>query len=172
MKYLTLIRHAKSSRDNPRLPDELRPLDARGLRDAPAMGRYLAETFRFLPDRMVSSPATRAITTARMVAEAIGYHEWEIHQDSRIYEAPVSALAEVIHDQDDAHTHLCMVGHNPGFENLTNWLCGTRVVEEVVTCAVIMLELDIASWSRADMGRARLKEYLYPPLIGLKRGDV
>lgn len=172
MKYLTLIRHAKSSRDDPRQPDEFRPLDERGRRDAPAMGRYLDTTFRFSPDVMVSSPATRAITTARAIAEAIGYSEWQIQQEGRIYEAPVSSLAEVIHDQPDEHQHVCLVGHNPGMENLANWLCGMRVVEDVVTCAVIMLELDIPSWTKADMGRAKLREYIYPALIGLSKDNL
>lgn len=167
MKFLTLIRHAKSSRDNPRQPDNFRPLNPRGLRDAPAMGKYLDTTFRFAPDTIISSPATRAITTARLIAEAIDYNEWQIKQDERIYEAPVKSLLEVVHEEPDAHTHLCLVGHNPGMEHFANWLCATRVVEDVVTCAVIMLELDIASWETADQGKAKLREYLYPALIGL-----
>ncbi len=172
MKLLTLIRHAKSSRAEPEQPDFLRPLDPRGLRDATAMGRYLDTTFRFSPDAIVSSPATRAITTARLVAEAIGSREWQIQQDERIYEAPVSSLVEVIHDQSDKHSHVCLVGHNPGMENLTNWLCGMRAVEDVVTCAVIMLELDIPVWASADMGKAKLREYLYPALIGLEKDSA
>jgi phosphohistidine phosphatase len=167
MKFLTLIRHAKSSRDNPRQPDHLRPLNPRGNRDAPAMGKYLDATFRFAPDTIVSSPATRAIATARLIAEGIGYSEWQIKQDERIYEAPVSSLLEVIREQHDDHSHVCLVGHNPGLENLTNWLCGTRAVEDVVTCAVIMLELDIESWEKTDAGKAKLREYIYPALIGL-----
>jgi phosphohistidine phosphatase len=167
MKFLTLIRHAKSSRDNPQLPDNLRPLNPRGLRDAPAMGKYLDTTFRFAPDIIVSSPATRAIHTARLIAEGIGYGEWQIKQDERIYEAPVSSLLEVIREQPDKNAHVCLVGHNPGMENLTNWLCGTTAVENAVTCAVIMLELDIESWEKTDAGKARLREYIYPALIGL-----
>jgi len=171
MKFLTLIRHAKSSRDNPRLPDHLRPLNPRGSRDAPAMGKYLDATFRFAPDIIVSSPATRAIHTARSIAEGIGYSEWQIKQDERIYEAPVSSLLEVVREQPDEHTHVCLVGHNPGMENFTNWLCGSRVVEDVVTCAVIMLELDIESWERTDAGKAKLREFLYPALIGLGKEE-
>lgn len=171
MKYLTLIRHAKSSRDNPRQPDQFRPLDDRGRRDAPAMGRYLDTTFRFAPDLIVSSPATRAIHTARAIAAEIRYDEWRIQQDERIYEAPVRSLVEVIHDQSDDTGHLCLVGHNPGMENLTNWLCGARVVEDVVTCAVIMLELKVTTWAGADMGKATLREYLYPALIGLTKEE-
>ena len=143
----------------------------RGLRDAPAMGRYLDATFRFAPDTIVSSPATRAITTARLLAGAIGFKEGDIRQDERIYEAPVRSLLEVIHEQNDSHAHVCLVGHNPGMEHLTNWLCGSRVVEDVVTCAVVMLALDIPSWTKADMGKAKLREYLYPALIGLGKDD-
>jgi len=170
MKFLTLIRHAKSSRDTPG-PDELRPLNPRGLHDAPAMGKYLDATFRFAPDIIVSSPATRAIHTARLIAEGIGFNEWQIKEDPRIYEAPVPSLMEVIHDQPDEFGHVCLVGHNPGMENLTNWLCGSRAVFDVVTCAVIMLELDISSWPKAGEGTARLREYLYPALIGLGKDD-
>ncbi len=171
MKFLTLIRHAKSSRDNPRQRDQSRPLNPRGLRDAPAMGKYLDTTFRFAPDTIVSSPATRAITTARLMAEALGYSEWRIRQDERIYEAPVDSLLEVLREQEDTHAHVCVVGHNPGMENLANWLCGTRVVEDVVTCAVIMLELDISSWEMTGTYKAKLREYLYPALIGLGKDE-
>lgn len=166
MKFLTLIRHAKSSHDHP-VSDELRPLNARGLQNAPAMGKYLDATFRFAPDMIVSSPATRAIHTARLIAEGIGFNEWQIREDRRIYEAPVPSLLAVIRDQPDEFPHVCLVGHNPGMENLTNFLCGSTVVRDVVTCAVIMLELDLQSWREAGEGKARLREYLYPALVGL-----
>ena len=171
MKFLTLIRHAKSNRDNPQLPDHLRPLNPRGVRDAPAMGKYLDTTFRFAPDCIVTSPATRALATARLIAESIGHGEWQISQEARIYEAPVGALLEVVRELPEAHAHVCLVGHNPGMENFTNWLCGTRVVTDVVTCAVIMLELDIASWDKATAGKAKLREYVYPELIGLRKDE-
>ena len=170
MKFLTLIRHAKSSRDNPALPDHLRPLNPRGLRDAPAMGRYLHETFQFAPDTIVSSPAVRTVLTARLIAEAIGFPESKIRQDERIYEAPVRSLLGVVREQEDRHHRVCLVGHNPGTEEFTNWLCGHRAVEGVVTTAVIMLELDIPSWSRADAGKAALRTYQYPALIGSNLG--
>ncbi len=167
MKYLTLIRHAKSTHDDPMLPDAQRPLNARGQRDAPAMGRHLHTTFRFAPDRIVSSPATRAMMTARCIAEAIGVSEWDIKQEESIYEAPVDSLLAVIRRQNPAHRHICIVGHNPGMELLTNWLCGTTAVENVVTCAVIMLQLKVNAWSDAEAGCAIMSEYLYPELLKL-----
>ncbi len=171
MKFLTLIRHAKSSRDIPQLPDHDRPLNPRGHRDAPAMGKYLDVTFRFAPDCIISSPATRALATARLIGESIGYDEWQISLEERIYEAPVGALLEVVWKLPDTLSHVCLVGHNPGMENLANWLCGAPVVTGVVTCAVIMLELDVVSWENAASGKASLREYIYPELIGLRKDE-
>lgn len=166
MKRLTLIRHAKSSHDNPLLRDFDRPLNARGRRDAPAIGRHLDETHDFLPDLVISSPATRAITTARMIAKETALDEWAIRQDLRIYEAPVRALAEVISEVSDHFQHVALFGHNPGLENLTNWLCGCTAVNELRTGGVVMLELNLESWSGLHAGAAVLKDYLYPEMIG------
>jgi Histidine phosphatase superfamily (branch 1) len=65
MKVLFLIRHAKSSWDNTALPDKDRPLDDRGKRDAPKMGKRLAKR-DVKPDLILSSPAMRALTTASL----------------------------------------------------------------------------------------------------------
>lgn len=169
MRQLTLIRHAKSSHDSPALSDRLRPLNPRGLRDAPLVGRHLKEAHGFQPDLMVSSPANRAITTARAIAGEIGYDPESIRLEERIYEAPVESLLAVVRSLPDSAAHVCLTGHNPGTEHFTQWLCGTRAVSGVVTCAVIMLELDITSWSQATSGCATLKHYLTPALLGLTK---
>lgn len=165
MKLLTLIRHAKSSHDNPAMRDIHRPLNLRGRREAAAMGRHLDVAFRFSPDLMVSSTATRAIATARMIAQETGYDEWSIKQEERIYEAPVSALLEVVRETGDSVNHLAVFGHNPGLENFCNWLCGKRVVEGLRTTGVLLLELDIDAWKATAEGRGHLQQYLYPALI-------
>ena len=72
MKTLFLVRHAKSSRDDPSLPDRDRPLDDRGKQDAPKMGRRLAKR-DVKPELLLSSPALRALTTAQLIAEEVGY---------------------------------------------------------------------------------------------------
>ena len=165
MKYLTLIRHAKSSHDLTGVTDFERPLNARGLKDAPEMGRHLHAAFRFSPDVMISSPAVRALHTARAIAAEVGINEWDIREEPAIYEAPVGTLLRVVKELDEAHRHVCLVGHNPGTEILTNWLCGTQAVENVVTCSVVMLQLNIETWKEAGQGCAELKEFLYPGLL-------
>ncbi len=166
MKYLTLLRHAKSSHTDYSLEDRERPLSARGLRDASAMGRHLDATFRFAPDRLISSPAVRTLQTARLIASENRMREWEIIQQPNIYEAEVWQLTAVVRAQPEEATHVCMVGHNPGTERFTNWLCGETVVEGVVTCAVVMLELAVERWQDVDAGTGKLREYLYPSLLG------
>lgn len=166
MKRLTLIRHAKSSHDNPALRDFDRPLNARGRRDAPAIGRHLDETYNFLPDLVISSPATRAITTARMVAKETAIDEWAIRQESRIYEAPFSEIAAVVRGVPDEFQHVAVFGHNPGLEDFTNWLCAREAVIGLRTGGVVMLEVHLDNWASLEAGTAVLKEYIFPALIG------
>ena len=91
MKTLTLVRHAKSSWDDTELADFDRPLNRRGERDAPEMARRLAATGD-PPDRIVSSPALRALQTARVLAPALGIDPASLVTESRVYEASYSRL--------------------------------------------------------------------------------
>ena len=84
MKTLFLVRHAKSSREDTRLPDKDRPLNDRGKRDAPKMGKRLAKR-DVRPELILSSPAMRALTTAEMIAKKLDYKLKEIVVDDRLY---------------------------------------------------------------------------------------
>ena len=84
MKTLYLVRHAKSSRHDPSLSDRDRPLDERGKQDAPKMGQRLAKR-DVRPDLLLSSPAVRALTTAQLIAEEVGYKRKDIVVDDRLY---------------------------------------------------------------------------------------
>jgi len=139
-KTLLLMRHAKSSWDEPQLSDAERPLNSRGRRDAPRMGRVLAP----LPDRIVSSPAVRARTTALLVAEAAEY-TGPIVFDARIYEAGVPELVQVTRDQPDGCHRLLLIGHNPGLEA---WVSAFALdTLRFPTAALAELELELSSWS-------------------------
>lgn len=165
MKQLTLIRHAKSSHGAALLRDFDRPLSDRGLRDAPLLGRHLKE-LGFAPDALITSPALRAVTTADIIRREAGLTHLPVQEEPRIYEAPVAHLAAVLRDIPDNIGHAVLFGHNPGLENLSNWLSGERVISGLRTGGVVMLELDLAAWSRIQPGCARLLTYFYPALIG------
>jgi phosphohistidine phosphatase len=166
MKHLTLIRHAKSNHDNPQLTDFQRPLSPRGLRDAPLIGAHLKATHRFAPDTIITSPALRAATTASIVIRSAGLDPTLLTEEPRIYEAPLRALVKVIQGISDTFLHAACFGHNPGFEMLANWLCGSRVIDSLRTGGVIMLSLDLPTWSAADLKTATLLTYFYPAQIG------
>ena len=160
MKRLTLIRHAKSSWDNPGLTDFDRGLNDRGRRTAPEMGRRLKER-GFAPDAIISSPAKRAITTAGMIADKIDFDENGIETDERIYEATVGDLVAVARELDDGLGHVVMFGHNPGFTYFANWLANC-MIDNIPTCGVVDIEFDIASWSELEEDSGVMLDFDYP----------
>ncbi|MDF1815326.1 MAG: histidine phosphatase family protein [Verrucomicrobiales bacterium] len=119
MKLLTIVRHAKSSWDFAELSDRERPLNKRGLRDAPAMGKRLLEA-GIVPDKIVSSDAVRAWSTAEIIAAELDYPSAEIVAEPRLYHALVEELLDVIPGLGEGCEHLMIFGHNPGFTELVN----------------------------------------------------
>jgi phosphohistidine phosphatase len=160
MKLLTLVRHAKSSWKDPVLPDFERPLNKRGLRDAPAMGERMAG-FAPGPDWIVSSPARRARETAEIIADRIGYPRGKIAFDPRIYESSARGLIELIRGFDDARRHVMLFGHNPALTELVEILTG-RPFENVPTCGVVRVRFGIESWALVDAERADLVAFEQP----------
>jgi phosphohistidine phosphatase len=162
MKELTLIRHAKSSHDHPGMKDFLRPLNPRGRQDAPQMGLYLESNEAWLPDLVLISGARRTQLTAQAMLGAMHRPPQRLQTSDAIYEASVKTLLDVIGETDDSIHHLAVIGHNPGMENLANWLCGMRVITGFVTCAVARLELRVDSWAQLRTGCATLTKFLQP----------
>ncbi len=162
MKFLTLIRHAKSDWDND-LNDFDRPLSARGLRDAPIMGQFL-NTNVPKPDLIISSSAERAKQTAIIISEEIKYPPQKIDYYSDLYLCGISDYIEVIHQQEDEVKHIFLFSHNPGTTGFSNILCNTNIFN-VPTCGVVHIELDIASWRELELGKGKLLEYLTPKSI-------
>lgn len=160
MLRLTLVRHAKASWDEVQARDFERPLDPGGQRDAPVMALRVS-ALRRTPDRLVSSPALRAISTARVFAERLGVDERDIVLEPRIYDASLQTLVEVVRSLPDASRHVMLFGHNPAFSELSNWLA-TCPFDDMPTCAVASFELSASAWSEVDAGGGRLARYLHP----------
>ncbi|MDX1608907.1 MAG: histidine phosphatase family protein [Halofilum sp. (in: g-proteobacteria)] len=160
MKTLTLVRHAKSSWDDPDLADFDRPLNRRGERDAPEMARRLAAAGD-PPDRIVTSPALRALQTARVLAPALGIDPGSLVTEPRIYEASYSRLVEVLRGQPRAADHVLLVGHAPGIADLARLLCGTPAAK-FPTCGVVRMRLPIGGWQEAARGGGELVFFDYP----------
>ncbi|NOZ24470.1 MAG: histidine phosphatase family protein [Planctomycetes bacterium] len=160
MKTLYLVRHAKSSWKDPEQTDIDRPLNKRGQKDAPLMGKVLKKAGA-KPDIILSSPANRAITTAQVIAEKLGYPKEDIAEVQAIYGADVGDLLQVIRRIDDAHESAMMFGHNPTFHELAESLTDTTI-EKLPTCAVVCVEFDVDSWGKVERKGGARKFMDYP----------
>jgi phosphohistidine phosphatase len=145
MKTLFLIRHAKSSRDDPAQPDKDRPLNGRGKRDAVKMGERLAKR-RVEPDLILSSPAVRALATAEIFSKKLDYKRRNIAVDERLYAAEANDLLDVIHKLSDELERVMLIGHNPELTALAHRFSSN--IAHLPTCAVAELVFDAKSWSR------------------------
>ncbi len=160
MKTLYLVRHAKSSGDEPFQSDSERTLNTRGQTDAPIMAKLLRGK-NVNPDLIISSPAARALLTAEIFAEGLKYPAKNILTDERIYEATMRELTSVTQSIDDRNKTVIMFGHNPGLSNFAN-LLGSEYLPTLPTCAIVGLELNIDSWSEVERYCGKTFFFDYP----------
>ncbi|NIP85513.1 MAG: histidine phosphatase family protein [Planctomycetales bacterium] len=144
MKTLLLLRHAKSSWDDDQLSDHDRPLNKRGRRDAPRMGRLLADQ-DLVPDLILTSTAKRARRTAEAVAKTCGF-AGELLALSELYHAAPEECVRVLGQLSATTNRPLLVGHNPGLEELLDRL--TDHDEVMPTAALAQLQLPITGWEQ------------------------
>jgi phosphohistidine phosphatase len=164
MKTLYLVRHAKSSWVDPSLADQERPLNKRGLRDAPHMGQRLADR-KVRVDAIWSSPALRAAQTARHFAHALNYPRNEIQLRDRLYTSSIDEMLLEIRSCPDEVKGLLVIGHNPVISECANILIGGgRVmnVESIPTCGIVALEFTLSSWQQIGEQEGRMLFFDYP----------
>ena len=160
MKTLYLVRHAKSSWKYPNLDDFERPLNKRGRRSAPFMGKIL-NNLEVAPNLIISSPANRASMTARIIADKINYPLEKIRYSESIYEFSANALIDVIQHIDDVVNKAMLVGHNPALTDLANYI-GDKPISNIPTSGVFCADLDISSWSKISERCGKLKFFEFP----------
>lgn len=136
------MRHAKSSWADESMDDFDRPLNKRGERDAPKIGRKLYDE-QCVPDLIVSSKAVRADSTARLVADASEYKTRIQLRDSFYHGSPADYLRELTLIPA-SRSRVMVVGHNPGLERLIEHLTGH--FEVMPTAAVAFIQCPITDW--------------------------
>ena len=160
MKTLMLLRHAKSSWDDESLSDHDRPLNRRGKKDAPAMGRLLLRE-NLVPETILSSTAVRARKTAEAVAKALKRKNGVTLLES-LYLAPAGKLlAEAQAHAPEPTLRVLLVAHNPGMEDLVEILSGRR--ERFPTAALAVFELGIDRWAELALGVETKLVHLFRP---------
>ncbi len=160
MKTLTLVRHAKSSWKDTSLRDRDRPLNKRGQRDAPIMGKRLNE-HGIRPSLIVSSPAKRAWTTAKVFAKELSYPLEFLQRDDNLYLASVDRILDVIVAQDEGFNSLMIVGHNPGFTDFANFL-SPGLTHNLPTAGVVSVRIDQDHWNLYERPNTELLVHDWP----------
>ncbi|MFI8380336.1 SixA phosphatase family protein [Leeuwenhoekiella sp. NPDC079379] len=153
MKTLYLVRHAKSSWEFD-LDDHMRPLNQRGLEDAAKMGVFIREKIS-IPQRIVSSDAVRAKSTAVLYLKELGIPEERLELDPRLYDFTGNQLHTVIKSCDNRIDRLMIFGHNHA---LTYWVnqYGNKIIDNVSTAAFIAITFDVDDWSAIKKGETVL----------------
>jgi phosphohistidine phosphatase len=149
VKTLLLVRHAKSDWGDPALGDHERPLNGRGLRDAPEMGRRLREG-GVVPGAIRSSTAVRARSTATLMAEQLGLSRDVVVPDERLYGSSPETIMTIAAEFERDVAVAMIVAHDPGLSELAFELSGT--IDHMPTCAVASFTFDVDEWG--DVGHA------------------
>ncbi len=138
--YLYIMRHAKSDWSGPQISDFERPINKRGTRNAIRIGGWMNEN-NHTPQKIISSPALRAKETIELVVEQISKFNLEdLTYEDELYLAGFTQLIEFINTYKDKVQSLMLVGHNPGIENLVNYLCDRSGDKEtIVTTANLFI---------------------------------
>jgi phosphohistidine phosphatase len=162
-KWMLIIRHAKSSWAAGVRTDFERPLNDRGLQDAPEMGRRLLQK-GMVPQVFLSSPANRAQTTARLMATAMQYPEAGIVLLKELYHAPVPVFYDVIAQVSNAIDSVAIFSHNPGITEFVNEL-SPQLIPNMPTCGVFAVKATIQHWADFAAAPKEMLFFDYPKAI-------
>ncbi len=145
MRRLVLMRHAKSDWENARLSDHERPLNDRGRRVAPKMGRFLRDQ-GIQPEVVLASTAVRVQQTLDLVTE-----KWnpspEVLTERSLYLADLSGLLAQVRGLHDSWNEVMFVGHNPGISQLASALAKQSI--DMPTACVAVLVSEQSEWTTA-----------------------
>lgn len=161
---LWIIRHAKSSWADPGQADFDRPLNARGLKDAKRMMRWMRAQARS-PQCIVSSDAARARATAEFVRDGFSVSSDRLLFDHRLYHAAPETLLEVVRELPDDCPSVALVGHNPGSTEFVNAMVGHMVVDDLPTFGIALVTLP-ALWLDARFAGATFVALQSPKTLG------
>ena len=167
MRTLMLMRHAKSSWDQPELDDLDRPLSPRGRRAAPLIARYI-EKRKWQPDLVLCSPAARVRETWQLMTPVLG-RPVDCKTLRTIYPGMPSRLLDTLRRAADEVERLMLIGHNPGLGQLAASLCGAgpkepleRMRSKFPTATLAVIDFDVDRWEQVAPGAGRLRAFVRP----------
>jgi len=163
MKEVLLIRHAKSSWEYPHLPDLERPLNQRGLRDAPFMASFLRSQ-TIIPSNIISSPAARAWTTAEYFASEFDIAEDRIWKETELYFGSEEDWLDCIHNLDEEVSLPAFFSHNPLLTYFANRFTDDWI-DNVPTCGIVCIKSTAEEWSEFYFDNAAVDKLFFPKRV-------
>ena len=158
---LLLVRHAKSSWSNTSLTDFDRPLNKRGVLNAPLMGQRIREYGLHL-DAIITSTAERAQETSKLIAKEMAYEIEDIDLESDLYHASREVFINILSKQQNRN--IAMVGHNPGIQDFSYWLSSEPTVN-FPTCGVIHISFSLDNWTEISKNSGKAMRFEYPKMF-------
>lgn len=163
MKFLTIIRHAKSDWGNPDLDDIVRPLNERGKKALVLVGNYLQQQ-KITPDLIISSPATRALDTAIGIGEYMKYDKKKIRVEPVVYFGTSSAIIAMLLELDNTFSDVFLFGHEPILSSLILQFTKTEI-NKFSTCSVFRISFGIENWNDIVTKKGKCEFYVNPKLL-------
>lgn len=160
MKYLTLIRHAKSSREY-EIDDFYRPLKNSGINDATLISNELMRNFT-PPDMVFSSPAERAISTCNIFVKNLKIDESKVKTVLDLYDFGGEKVTNFIKEINNTVGNVMLFGHNQAFTEISNQLSNLKI-DNLPTSGIVVMQFDISDWK--DIGNGKVTSVLYPKLF-------
>jgi phosphohistidine phosphatase len=164
MKKLLLVRHGKSSWDNPDIADHERPLTTRGKESASTIGKFLKKE-DLIPDLIISSTAKRANKTADIIGKKSSYNQ-KILESEALYSGSSEDYTNIIHEIADKNKTVLLVGHNPVIEDVVERITAEKRIMK--TCSLAHIDLSIDSWKNFHYR----KKYKLVALINVRELDI
>jgi phosphohistidine phosphatase len=163
MKTLYLVRHAKSSWDHPGLSDFERPLMATGIKKTKQITKYLIEKDVSV-DLIISSPAVRALETAKLIAAGLDYPIENIKQEPALYEARFDEYLNLIHGIPDEINSLMLFGHNPTITSFANIFLD-QGIDILPTSGVVAISFETEHWIKISKIQPEQKFVVFPKML-------
>ena len=163
MKTLFVIRHGKSSWEDPQLSDHDRPLLPTGIKKTKRIANYLKEKIS-VPDLMLSSTAKRAHETAKIIAEKINYPVDYIKTSSKLYHAGSDDIYTTLYTLDNAINSVMIFGHNPTFTYFVNHYLDPGI-ENLPTSGVVCVEFNCDIWEDVNVSSFQVNFVVFPRML-------
>ena len=162
MKTLLLIRHGKADWC-PGISDRERPLNLRGISDAPIMANVL-KLKQYIPDIIYYSSAKRTTQTTELLAKNLNIDEYNLNYCKELYLCYPETILETIELTPNEHNTIAIVGHNPGISQVANHLCAKHDIE-LPTLGIAILTFKCENW--LDIASCWLDNYqlFYPKMF-------